>query len=459
MSEKREWTNEAWKNDNNVGKMKPNDTNFSEYDILRKSSVQLDLPSYSEVCYNSGDDLEKGLFTPIPPTYKQLQLSNTDESDDNQVHTNEVHGRMAEPVPDRSWGSCILDCICMPVRPRLAPAGTLKEAGYFRCFMCYLYTAAFIFFLLFKYSDKLSEFIKDSSLSKEIALPLLGGLILVLFFISAVLISLVLDIIVWCISMVPDLAVLLGRSLGHFSEYLLDRVLGRIFPYFWRKFILPLTIIFGYTTNQSFGNDPDSTNFVELDELDARVETPTSTPNNIEVPSSPFGKIHTKANHSKKSVGHSAREQEIEMQTFGDTVVLDIIVWCISMVPDLAVLLGRSLGHFSEYLLDRVLGRIFPYFWRKFILPLTIIFGYTTNQSFGNDPDSTNFVELDELDARVETPTSTPNNIEVPSSPFGKIHTKANHSKKSVGHSAREQEIEMQTFGDTGSPTLNDHTK
>ncbi|EPY53066.1 hypothetical protein SPOG_05689, partial [Schizosaccharomyces cryophilus OY26] len=84
MSEKREWTNEAWKNDNNVGKMKPNDTNFSEYDILRKSSVQLDLPSYSEVCYNSGDDLEKGLFTPIPPTYKQLQLSNTDESDDNQ---------------------------------------------------------------------------------------------------------------------------------------------------------------------------------------------------------------------------------------------------------------------------------------------------------------------------------------------------------------------------------------
>ncbi|EPY52303.1 hypothetical protein SPOG_05744 [Schizosaccharomyces cryophilus OY26] len=307
MSEKREWTNEAWKNDNNVGKMEPNDTNFSEYDNSRKSSLQLDLPSYSEVCYNSGDDLEKGLFTPIPPSYEQLQMSSRVESDSNQNHANAVHERMAEPVPDRSWGSCILDCICMPVRPRLAPAGTLKEAGYFRCFMCYLYTAAFIFYLLFKYSDKLSEFIKDSSLSKEIALPLLGGLILVLFFISAVIISLVLDIIVWCISMVPDLAVFLGRFLG------------RTFPYLWRKFILPLTIIFGYTTNQSFGIDSDSTNTVELDELEASVETPTTTHNNVEVPSSPLGKSPTKANRSKKSVGHSAREQEIEMQTFGDT--------------------------------------------------------------------------------------------------------------------------------------------
>ncbi|EPY52251.1 hypothetical protein SPOG_04979, partial [Schizosaccharomyces cryophilus OY26] len=370
MSEKREWTNEAWKNDNNVGKMEPNDTNFSEYDNSRKSSLQLDLPNYSEVCYNSGEDLEKGLFTrfppsynqlqmssrvesdsnqnhanevrermaePVPdrswgscildcicmpdlekglftrfpPSYNQLQMSSRVESDSNQNHANEVRERMAEPVPDRSWGSCILDCICMPVRPRLAPAGTLKEAGYFRCFMCYLYTSAFIFYLLFKYSDKLSEFIKDSSLSKEIALPLLGGLILVLFFISAVIISLVLDIIVWCISMIPDLAAFIG--------HLLERVLGRIFPNFWRKFILPLTIIFGYRTDQSFGIDLDSTNTVELDELEASVETPTTAPNNVEVPSCPLGKSPTKANHSKNSVGHSAREQEIEMKTFGDT--------------------------------------------------------------------------------------------------------------------------------------------
>ncbi|EPY52274.1 hypothetical protein SPOG_05740 [Schizosaccharomyces cryophilus OY26] len=381
MSEKREWTNEAWKNDNNVGKMEPNDTNFSEYDNSRKSSLQLDLPNYSEVCYNSGEDLEKGLFTrfppsynqlqmssrvesdsnqnhanevrermaePVPdrswgscildcicmpdlekglftrfpPSYNQLQMSSRVESDSNQNHANEVRERMAEPVPDRSWGSCILDCICMPVRPRLAPAGTLKEAGYFRCFMCYLYTSAFIFYLLFKYSDKLSEFIKDSSLSKEIALPLLGGLILVLFFISAVIISLVLDIIVWCISMVPDLAIVLGNNfkhVGNLIEYFFENFLGRTFPYLWRKFILPLTIIFGYTTNQSFGIDSDSTNTVELDELEASVETPTTTHNNVEVPSSPLGKSPTKANRSKKSVGHSAREQEIEMQTFGDT--------------------------------------------------------------------------------------------------------------------------------------------
>ncbi|EPY53238.1 hypothetical protein SPOG_05511 [Schizosaccharomyces cryophilus OY26] len=330
MSEKREWTNEAWKNDNNVEKMEPNDTNFSEYDNARKSSLQLDLPSYSEVCYFSDDDLEKGLFTPIPPSYKQLQMSSRVESGDNRVHANEVHGRMTEPVSDRSWGSWILDCICMPVRPRLAPAGTLREAGYFRSFICYLYTAAFIFALLFKYSDKLSEFIKDLSLDKKIIFPLLGGLILVLFIISSVIISLVLDIIVWCISMVPDLAIVLGNNFKHvgnlikyffenFFEYLFENFLGRTFPYLWRKFILPLTIIFGYTTNQSFGIDSDSTNTVELDELEASVETPTSAPNNVEVPSSPLGKSPTKANHSKKSVGHSAREQEIEMQTFGDT--------------------------------------------------------------------------------------------------------------------------------------------
>ncbi|EPY52893.1 hypothetical protein SPOG_02212 [Schizosaccharomyces cryophilus OY26] len=280
--------------------MDPNDINFTEYDKSRKRSVQLDLPSYSKVCYNSGDDLEKGLFTPIPPSYEQLQMSNGDESGDNRVHANEAHERMTETVPARLWRNSFLEFICMPVRPRLAPAGTLREAGYFRCFLCYVYTAAFIFVLLFKYSDKLSEFIKDSFLSKKIILPLLGGLILVLFFISAVIISLALDIIVWCISMVPDLAVFLGRDL-------------------WRKFILPLTIIFGYRTNQSFGIDPDSTNPVQLDELEACVETPTTAPNNIEMPSSPLGKSPTKANLSKKFVGHSAREQEIDMQTFGDT--------------------------------------------------------------------------------------------------------------------------------------------